>query len=191
MFKEEEKMEFETLESERLMLIPMTEFEEKYFPELVRLLNNKDIYENTESLPHPYTEAHAREYVSGAKQRSEKGMLDYIILLKETSRLVGGIAFAHQKSNHSGALSFWTGTEFWNLGYCSEAIKQIIFQAFTCWEINRIFGYHFLFNKGSERVMQKNGMKFEGILREYKFKKGQFYDVGLYAVLKSDFEISV
>jgi len=42
--------------------------------------------------------------------------------------------------------------------------------------------------KGSERVMQKNGMKFDGVLREHKFKNGQFYDVGLYAILKSDFE---
>ena len=184
-------MKFETLETERLMLIPMTECEEKYYPELARLLNDKDIYENTESLPYPYTEAHAKEYVSGATKRYEKGMLDYMILLKESSQLVGGVAFAHQKLNHSGALSFWTGTEFWNLGYCSEAIKRILFQAFTSWEINRIFAYHFLFNKGSEKVMQKNGMKFEGILREYKYKKGQFYDVGLYAILKSDFEMSV
>lgn len=181
-------MRFETLETERLILLPMTDCDEKYDSELARLLNDKDIYEHTESLPYPYTEVHARAYVSGAKQRYEKGMLDYIILLKETSQLVGGIAFAYQKSNRSGALSFWTGTEFWNRGYCSEATKQLIFHAFTSWEVNRIFGYHFLFNKGSEKVMQKNGMKFEGLLREYKYKRGQFYDVGLYAILKSDFE---
>jgi len=181
-------MRFETLETERLMLIPMSDCEEKYYPELTRLLNDKNIYENTESLPYPYTEAHAKEYVSGAEQRYVKGMLDYMIFLKDSDKLVGGIAFTHQKSNHSGALSFWTGTEFWNLGYCTEAINKIILQAFTNWGVNRIFGYHFLFNKGSERVMQKNGMKFEGILREHKFKNGEFYDVGLYAILKSDFE---
>ena len=182
-------MKFETLETERLMLIPMTDCKEKYYPELAKLLNDKEIYENTESLPFPYTEAHARDYVSGSQQRYERGMLDYMIFLKGTMQVVGGIAFAYQKSNHSGALSFWTGTKFWNLGYCSEATQKIIFQAFTSWNINRIFGYHFLFNKSSERVMQKNGMKFEGILREHKFKNGQFYDVGLYAILKkSDFE---
>jgi len=181
-------VKFENLESERLLLIPMINFEEKYYSELAKLLNDKDIYENTEGLPFPYTEEHAREYVAGSKQRHEKGMLDYIIILKETSQLIGGIAISHQKHNHSGALSYWTGTEFWNRGYCSEAIKQIITQAFTVWDINRVFAFHFLFNKRSERVMQKNGMKFEGILREHKYKNGQFYDVGLYSILKSDFE---
>ena len=180
-------MKFEALETKKLLLLPMTDCEEKHYPELARLLNDKKIYENTESLPYPYTEDHARAYVADAKQRFEKGILDYMIFLKETSQLVGGIAFAYQSSNNSGALSFWTGTKYWNLGYCSDAIKKIIFQAFTDWEVNRIFGYHFLFNKSSERVMQKNGMKFEGVLREHKLKKGQYYDVGLYAILRSDF----
>jgi len=36
--------------------------------------------------------------------------------------------------------------------------------------------------------MEKAGMKFEGILRQVKInKKGEFYDLAVYSILKSDF----
>jgi len=41
-------------------------------------------------------------------------------------------------------------------------------------------------NAASGRVMQKNGMEFEGILRQLVLARGEFEDVALYAILSSD-----
>ena len=42
-------------------------------------------------------------------------------------------------------------------------------------------------NAGSRRVMEKSGLRFEGIARAGMFVKGKPVDVATYAVLRSDF----
>ncbi|WP_244209000.1 GNAT family N-acetyltransferase [Paenibacillus ferrarius] len=41
-------------------------------------------------------------------------------------------------------------------------------------------------NSGSERVMLKLGMQFEGIIREQMFVKGSYVNVKMYAILKNE-----
>ena len=39
---------------------------------------------------------------------------------------------------------------------------------------------------GSERVMEKAGMMFEGTLCEYSYKDGYYYDVKMFSIIRSD-----
>lgn len=48
----------------------------------------------------------------------------------------------------------------------------------------RIQARCFVENTGSERVMQKAGMSFEGIIRKGMFVKGEHVDLKLYAIIK-------
>ena len=41
-------------------------------------------------------------------------------------------------------------------------------------------------NPASGRVMEKCGMRKEGVLRQRLYNKGKFVDVALYAILKDD-----
>mgnify|MGYP002591663155 CR=1 FL=1 len=45
---------------------------------------------------------------------------------------------------------------------------------------------YFVENEASRRVMEKCGMRKEGVLRQRLYNKGKFVDVALYAILKSD-----
>jgi ribosomal-protein-alanine N-acetyltransferase len=45
-------------------------------------------------------------------------------------------------------------------------------------------------NIGSERVLQKAGFKYEGLLRDYRNFKGIFYDFVMYSILRQEFLIS-
>jgi ribosomal-protein-alanine N-acetyltransferase len=54
--------------------------------------------------------------------------------------------------------------------------------------LNRIQANCMLENTGSERVMQKAGMSFEGIMREGVFAKGRYQDLKTYAILKKEWE---
>ena len=45
---------------------------------------------------------------------------------------------------------------------------------------------YFAENTASRRVMEKCGMRREGVLRERLYNKGKYVDVALYAILRSD-----
>lgn len=69
----------------------------------------------------------------------------------------------------------------------TEALKAVINYLFEEVGMNRIEARHNTLNPASGRVMQKSGMKFEGIMRQIKVNKyGEFYDLAVYSILKSD-----
>jgi ribosomal-protein-alanine N-acetyltransferase len=53
--------------------------------------------------------------------------------------------------------------------------------------LNRIEARCFLENIASEMVMQKVGMKFEGIQREGLFAKGKYYGLKVYSILRREY----
>lgn len=53
-------------------------------------------------------------------------------------------------------------------------------------EVNRMEARCMLANSASEQVMQKAGMRYEGILREYVFAKERFHDLKVYSLLRRE-----
>ena len=51
---------------------------------------------------------------------------------------------------------------------------------------NRIMGRHFTGNPASGKIMEKCGMKLEGVLRQDQLKLGEFVDVAYYGILRSE-----
>ena len=74
----------------------------------------------------------------------------------------------------------------WNRGYATEASEALVQFGFEEMELNRIHARHMVRNPASGRVMEKLGMKSEGILREYSLNRGQFEDIAMYSILASD-----
>ena len=68
----------------------------------------------------------------------------------------------------------------------TEALARVIDYTFESMDINRIEAQHELDNPASGRVMEKCGMRKEGVLRQRLYNKGKFVDVALYAILKDD-----
>lgn len=62
--------------------------------------------------------------------------------------------------------------------------KKVIEFGFENMNLVRIQAQRFVDNLGSERVMQKSGMSFEGILRKGMFVKGKHEDLKLYSIIK-------
>jgi hypothetical protein len=54
----------------------------------------------------------------------------------------------------------------------SEALKPVINFGFSDLELNRLYAYHMLRNPGSGKVLQKNGLIQEGVLRQRVRKWG-------------------
>ena len=53
-------------------------------------------------------------------------------------------------------------------------------------KLNRIQGNCEVENPASARVMEKAGMKLEGVLRETHFLKGRWVSVRMYSILKRE-----
>jgi len=67
-----------------------------------------------------------------------------------------------------------------------EGLGALLHFGFEELGLNRMEARCMPVNVASERVVQKLGMQFEGVLREYLRVKGQFCDLKVYSLLKRD-----
>jgi len=86
-----------------------------------------------------------------------------------------------------GDFGYSISRKYWGQGIATEALKAVLKLAFETVGFNRIESYHSTKNPASGKVMQKAGMKFEGLARQkYKSNVG-FEDSNLYSILKEDY----
>jgi ribosomal-protein-alanine N-acetyltransferase len=70
----------------------------------------------------------------------------------------------------------------------TEAARRIVAFAFAATPLHRVFAHALARNVGSWRVMEKAGLRREGVLRGLLRKRGVFEDVVLYAILRTDLD---
>ena len=97
-----------------------------------------------------------------ADEPSSWGIVD-----KKTGRLVGTIGYMnYDMDNASVEIGYSLAKWMWNGGYMTEALRRVIDYTFDAMDINRIEAQHELDNPASGRVMEKCGMRREGVLRQ-------------------------
>jgi RimJ/RimL family protein N-acetyltransferase len=170
-----------TLETARLILRPYAAAD---IPHLVVLIGAREIAATTLRIPHPYTEDDARDFLA-TLAHSEP---NFAIILRRENHLCGGIGLRLDSANHHAELGYWIGVPYWGHGYATEAARAVVRQGFETLELNRIYAFHFRQNPRSGRVLQKIGMRHEGCQRGHVFKCGQFVDLELYGLLRSEWK---
>ena len=114
----------------------------------------------------------------------------WVITLKESGRVIGTIGFIwYSAENCSAEIGYSLSRAFWNRGYATQALSAVSAEAFRALPLNRLEAQHDLRNPASGRVMQKCGFRQEGILRSRIYNKGEYVDVALYALLRSDLKV--
>ena len=76
-------------------------------------------------------------------------------------------------------------------GYATEAVKLIVHFMFSTKNIERIESVTDVENMPSQRVLEKNGFKREGVLRRRSFTKGQYRDEYIYGILREEWLANV
>ena len=105
----------------------------------------------------------------------------------EIDGVIVGTVNLHAISNvHARCeLGYCIGSKWWNKGIMSEAVAEVLRFAFEEINAHKVCALHDTENIGSGKVMQKNGMKQEGLLREHMVRKdGTRGDTAYYAILK-------
>ena len=77
--------------------------------------------------------------------------------------------------------------EYWGQGYATEAAQALVAFGISALGLHRVYAMCHPDNTGSQRVMQKIGMQYEGHLREdWRYRDGTWRDSLLYAILAQD-----
>ncbi|MBO5073363.1 MAG: GNAT family N-acetyltransferase [Eubacterium sp.] len=87
-----------------------------------------------------------------------------------------------------GSLGYKIGSRWWNQGYSSEAAEAVIDYMFRNTDIERMDAFASVENAASGKVMEKTGMRYEGLLRHYYKIRDGFHDCTLYGIIRDDWE---
>lgn len=113
----------------------------------------------------------------------------WAIEYKEDKKLIGGIDFVKwDEANNKGEIGYLLNKKYWNKGIMTEALKPILEFGFEKMGLNRIQICCDERNIGSSRVMEKNGLKYEGTLRQERFEKGEYVNMKYYSMLKEEYK---
>ena len=142
--------------------------------------------------PHP-DKTHTLEYVSYIQTRYRTGdFYDWAIIWKDTGKMIGTCGFTRfDYGNNCGEIGYALNRDYHGLGIATEAVAAAVQFGFKRLGLNRIEGKFISSNSASKRVMEKNGMIFEGVHREGMLIKGKYRDIGVCAILKSDYSNTI
>ncbi len=113
------------------------------------------------------------------------------IELKDSHEQVGSIGYTVLDNTPVGKivhLGYFSYPKFWGKGYMSEALKKVLEFAFAQNDVYRVTTGCLAENKGSERVMQKNGMIQEAVHKDYEWHDGKMKTRLEYRLLKTEWE---
>ena len=174
-----------TFETARLILRPL---EPADAASIQQGASAREVADTMISLPHPYPAGEAERYLDEQKSFREQGLgTAFAIVTKGGLGVCGVVEVREIEPEHSQAeLSFWLALEDWGQGYMAEALHAVLHYAFADLGLNRLYAYHMKRNPSSGRVLEKNGFREEGTLRERVRKWGRYEDVALWAIVRSD-----
>ncbi len=174
------------LETDRLILRPL------------RMRDAKDIYAYASDpevsryvLWDPHRSVNdSRSFVRYVRTLYRQGLpASWGVELRETGRIIGTVGFMwYSEVNRSAEAGYSFSREYWNRGLATEALRAVIRSSFGALPLNRLEAQHDIRNPASGRVMEKCGLKKEGVLRQRIRNREEYVDTALYALLRSDLE---
>ena len=172
------------LKTSRLLLRPFKLTDAQRVKELA---GDKILADTVLNIPYPYKDGMAEQWISTHKPKFESGeLVNFAITLNTTKELIGSIGLVVNKRFNHAELGYWIGVKYWNNGYCTEAAKAILELAFNQLDFNKVIAHHITRNPSSGKVMEKIGMKKEGLLKEQIIKWDKYEDIVIYGILKKD-----
>jgi len=174
-------------------------------PAIRGIVNNEAVASTMRSMELPYTLAMAEHWLQSQAEiwESQMAMVFGICWNSQGSSgnlegstggsqddasptLIGGIGLEICKEDEKGEMGFWIDQSYWGKGVATEAAAEMMAFGFEELHLNKIVAFHMVRNPASGRVMEKLGMRKEGLLRDHVKKSGKFEDSVAYGILSSD-----
>lgn len=122
--------------------------------------------------------------VLGDTQKTPKSRYILAIILKEQDELIGAVEISIKSlTNKSGEIGYIVNPDHWGKGIATEAAAIMIEFGFRELALHRIYATCAPGNEGSQKVLEKLGMSFEGRMRETLLLQDGWRDSNLFSIL--------
>jgi ribosomal-protein-alanine N-acetyltransferase len=136
----------------------------------------------------PATKEGVRKYIDlqNSYQPFEKDkVFEIAIERKEDGKVIGLLGLIRQ-DQEQGEIGCALGVEYRGQGYGTEAIKAMIDYGFNSLGLHRIHADTSTDNIASCRIMERLGMRQEGLLKGAVYEQGKWVDRHVYAMLADE-----
>lgn len=173
-----------SISTERLVL---RAYEEADIPALAEMMDDELVIAWT-GVPQPYTQEHAREYVTGTAGRERTEGRGLVLAVTEflTQRLVGAVRLRHTDWRIRGTeVDYLTASWARGEGYACESVLAVCRWLFEQQGFERVELRTPADNTASQQVAQRIGCVSEGVLRNAGIVRSQTED-GRWAEIRTD-----
>lgn len=105
----------------------------------------------------------------------------WAVVLKSGNQFIGdcGITMQNIKGNLVPEIGYHINKQFTNKGYATEAARACVKYAFEVLKFDKVYSYMKYTNIPSQRVAEKNGMRFIAEIEDDKNEKTRIYAISL------------
>ncbi len=138
--------------------------------------------------PH-MNESYTRKYLAYLQGRYRAGdFYDWAVVWRSREKMIGTCGFTRfNMEANSAEIGYVLNPDYWGYGIAPEVVYAVMKFGFSVLRLHRIEAKYMVGNERSRRVMDKLGMKFEGIARDSMHVKGRYVSVGTCAILRDEF----
>jgi RimJ/RimL family protein N-acetyltransferase len=150
---------------------------------LQRQADNRNVSKHLrDRFPYPYRIEQARAFLDFVAKQPKPT----VWAIDVGGAAVGGIGIElHSDVERvSAEIGYWLGEAFWGRGIATDALEAVTVEAFTQFDITRLYAVPFADHIASVRVLEKAGYVREGHLRQSAIKDGKVRDQLLFAAYK-------
>jgi ribosomal-protein-alanine N-acetyltransferase len=153
-----------------------------------RLAGDFAVADTTLAIPYPYEDGMAERWIETLADEFAAGRQAVLAVAdRATATLVGAIGLILRTEHSRAELGYWIGRPFWGRGYATEAAAAVLGYGFETLGLHRMYACHFARNPASGRVLEKVGMRREGVARAHVKRWNRFEDLVQYGILREEF----
>lgn len=139
-------------------------------------------------IPLPYTRASAEEFL--AKQVLLDRELNPSWAIEVEGESCGGVNIRFFAGHRGSEIGYAVAPSRWGQGLATAAARAVIAAAFSGYsQLGRVRATADPRNAGSIRVMEKLGMRREGLLRSERVCRDELTDVIIYGLLRAEWRV--
>ena len=137
--------------------------------------------------PHSSAEVTGMLLTQWIDRYEDGSYFNWAIQHKESGDVIGNISVVRvDEAIDSAEIGYCLSRTYWGRGIMPEALRAVTAYLFDTAEINRVWAGHDVENPKSGRVMEKAGMKPEGILRAFGRNNRGICDMAVYSILRDE-----
>lgn len=164
-------------------------FEERDAPDIARHAGEYEMSVNFALPPFPYTPEDAHAWVKLSRELwAQKTGLSFALDSPADDSLIGSMGFKLALEHRRAEIGYWIARPHWGNGYATEAARRLVRYAFHDLNLNRVCACYYHWNRASGRVLEKCGLKHEGVQREHAMRLGRLADNVLMGVTRAEWE---